>query len=213
MPMLTFDSPLTVKRPYGSYRFDVFSLKAGRRMTLFGKAALSQFTELEADHEVTGLCERPLHIPDSKPLRVIDFWAQRGGKSHFYLLLSAAGARDMSKPKPAIVEFRKWIANEQAILHEIVVDIFNDRRIYHDNWTVILQHLVAHRSLVTPSLLERLSMELGQVFSLQQVESQFGDLDAMLVRAGVFDLLASGRLSCPSIGKAHMAPSTQFFRP
>ena len=44
---------------------------------MFGKAALSQFIELEADHEVAALCERPLKIPDSKPTRVIDFWALR----------------------------------------------------------------------------------------------------------------------------------------
>jgi hypothetical protein len=28
------------RQPYGSYRIDVYSLKAGRRMTLYGKAAL-----------------------------------------------------------------------------------------------------------------------------------------------------------------------------
>lgn len=67
---LSFSTPLDVKRPYGSFRFDVFSLKADRRMTLYGKAALCQFIELESDFEVTALCERPLLIPDIKPKRL-----------------------------------------------------------------------------------------------------------------------------------------------
>ncbi|MDP1656056.1 MAG: hypothetical protein Q8K91_02860 [Hylemonella sp.] len=76
---LSFSTPLDIKRPYGSFRFDVFSLKADRRMTLYGKAALCQFIELESDFEVTALCERPLLIPDIKPKRLVDFWALNGG--------------------------------------------------------------------------------------------------------------------------------------
>lgn len=181
-------------------------------MTLFGKAAVSQFIELEADHEVTALCERPLKIPDSKPMRVIDFWALCGGRSHFYLLLSASAARDMSKPKVATEDFRKWVEGERAVLHEVVTDVFNARRILHDNWAAILQHLVAHRGLVGPALLERCAVEMRSAFSLQQIEGQMADLDAMLVRAAVFNLLAGGRLSCPSIAQASLSPATQFLR-
>lgn len=213
MPNIGYESPLTLKRPFGSYRYDVFSLKAGRRMTLFGKAALGQFIELEADHEVTALCERPLKIPDSKPNRVIDFWALRGGRQHFYLLMSRAGARDMDKPKPAIEDFRKWVEGERAILHEVVADVFDNRRVLHNNWTAILQHLVAHRGLVTPALLERFAIELNPVFALQQVEAQMSDVDAMLVRAAIFTLLASGRLYCPTIAQEALTPATQMVRP
>ncbi len=182
-------------------------------MTLFGKAALSQFIELEADHEVAALCERPLKIPDSKPTRVIDFWALRGGRSHFYLLLSASGARDMSKPKVAIEDFRKWVEGERAVLHEVVTDVFNERRLLHDNWAAILQHLVAHRGLVGPTLLERCAIEMRPAFSLEQIESQMTDLDSMLIRAAVYSLLAGGKLNCPSIAQARLTPATQFVRP
>ena len=84
---LMFDKPLDIPRPYKSYRFDGYSLKAGRRMTLYGKAALCQLIELEANPEVTAVCERPLMIPDAKPKRVVDFWAMEGGVPTFYLLL------------------------------------------------------------------------------------------------------------------------------
>ena len=212
MPSIGYESPMTVKRPYGSYRYDVFSLKAGRRMTLFGKAALSQFIELEADHEVTALCERPLKIPDPKSNRVVDFWALRGGRQHFYLLLSEAAARGNSKPKPAIENFRNWVERECGVLHEVAADVFDHRRVLHNNWTTILQHLVAHRGLVTSALLERLAIDLNQGFTLQQVEAQMPDVDAMLVRAAVFTLLANGRLSCTSLAKEALAPTTQMVR-
>jgi hypothetical protein len=82
-----------------------------------------------------------------------------------------------------------------------------------DHWAIILQHLIAHRGLVTPQLLERCAIELKPTFSLQQVEAQMADLDAMLVRAAVFDLLARGRLRCPSIVSESLNPATQLVRP
>jgi hypothetical protein len=213
MAALTYESPLPARRPYKSFRFDVFSLKAGRRITLYGKAAVSQFIELEADHEVSALCERPLKIPDLKPERNVDFWALRGGRPHYYLLLSKSGALDAEKPKPAMEDFRKWVQGERGVLHEVVVDVFNERRIHHSNWTTILQHLVAHRGQVTSTLLERLAIELPSRFTLAQIESQAPDIDAMLVRAGIFTLLANGSLRCPTIGKQHLYPLTELVRP
>ncbi len=212
MPSFKYETPVKVARPYGSYRYDVFSLKAGRRMTLFGKAALSQFIELEADHEVTALCERPIKIPDSKLNRVVDFWALRGGRQHFYLLLSGDASHRKNKPKPAIENFREWVEGESGVLHEVFADAFVKCRTLHDNWTAILQHVVAHRGLVTSAHLERLAIELNPTFTLQQAEAQFHDMDAMLVRAAVFTLLTSGRLSCASLAKEALAPTTLLVR-
>lgn len=212
MPSIVYETPVKVARPYGSYRYDVFSMKAGRRMTLFGKAALSQFIELEADHEVTALCERPIKIPDSKLNRVVDFWALRGGRQHFYLLFSGDASHGKNKPKPAIENFRKWVEGESGVLHEVFADTFNNCRTLHNNWATILQHLVAHRGLVTSALLERFAIELNPAFTLQQAEAQLHDMDAMLVRATVFTLLANGRLSCASLAKEALAPTTLMVR-
>lgn len=206
MAVRTYDCPQPARRPYKSFRFDVFSLKAGRRMTLYGKAAFSQFIELEADHEVSALCERPLKIPDLKPQRHVDFWALRGGRPHFHLLLSKSGARDAEKPKPAMEDLRKWVKGEAGVLHEVVVDVFNDRRILHANWATILQHLVTHRWQVTQELLERLAIELPPAFTLAQIEGQTPDVDEILVRAAVFSLLANGNLRCPTVGKQPLHP-------
>lgn len=208
-----YERPESIRRPYKSFRFDVFSLKAGRRMTLYGKPAMSQFIELEADHDVSALCERPLKIPELKPERCVDFWALRGARPHFYLLLNKAGAWDAEKPRRAIEDFREWVKGENGLLHEVVADVFHERRVQHANWTAILQHLVAHRGQVSQALLERLAIELPPSFTLSQVETQFADIDAMLIRAAVFTLLANGSLRCPSIAKQQLHPLTSLVRP
>ena len=208
MAITIFDKPVAkFRRPYGSYRFDVFSLKAGRRMTLFGKAALGQFIELEADHEVSALCERPLKIPNSSPERIVDFWAVRGGRPHFFLL-GTGEKKESDKRRAAIESFAAWAKEHGARLHEIDVGAFQERRILHANWSTILQHLVAHRGQVTPVLLERCALEMQPCFTLGQLESQLSDLDAMLARAATFHLLATGRLRCPALASELLYPGT-----
>jgi len=46
-------------RPYGAHRYDVFGLKVGRRLTLFGRFALGLWVRLESDSYVLTYCERP----------------------------------------------------------------------------------------------------------------------------------------------------------
>lgn len=212
MGIAIYEKPLPGKRPYKSYRFDVFSLKAGRRMTLYGKAMVSQFIELEADHEVSGLCERPLVIPDLKPERLVDFWALRGGRPNFYLLVNTSAGQEAKKLKPAMEDFRDWVAGIKGVLHEVPVDSFHESRVFQDNWSSILQHLVAHRGQVTPPLIERLAIELPASATLSQLEGLMPDVDAMLVRAAVFTLLAEGRLRCPKIDSQLLHPATTVVR-
>lgn len=214
MAAIAYEKPIgNFRRPYGSYRFDVFSLKAGRRMTLYGKAALGQFIELEADHEVSAICERPLKIPNLSPERAVDFWAIRGGKPVFFLLMSGDGTRETDKKKAAMDEFRAWVKAQGARLHEIDVAGFHERRTFHSNWATILQHLIAHRGQVVPALLERCALVMQPRFTLAQFESQLSDVDAMLARAAAFHLLASGRIRCRSLATEPLYPGTILERP
>lgn len=214
MVPISYEKPIgNFQRPYGSYRFDVFSLKAGRRMTLFGKAALGQFIELEADHEVSAICERPLKIPNLRPERAADFWAICGGKPTFFLLVSGDGLGETGKKKAVMDEFRTWVKAQGALLTEIDVAGFHERRTFHSNWATILQHLIAHRGQVVPALLERCALVMQPRFTLAQFESQLFDVDAMLARAAVFHLLASGRIRCRSLATEPLHPGTILERP
>ncbi len=50
-------------RPYGSHRYEVWSPKIARRLTLFGARSLQCWIRIEADSEIKRFCERPVIIP------------------------------------------------------------------------------------------------------------------------------------------------------
>lgn len=209
---LTFSKPLDIQRPYKSFRFDAYSLKAGRRITLYGKAALCQWLELEANPEVTSICERPLFVPESKPKRVIDFWAMEGGVSTFYLLLRNGEIGGSFPLKLAYTDFCSWVAAEHGRIKEIGIDVFESRRVRLDNLLVIVEHLVSHKGQVTPTLIDRFDDELPQDFTLGQAEVLLADVDPMLARAAIFHLLSRGSLRCHSLDEIPLAPVTRLAR-
>jgi hypothetical protein len=196
---LSFEKPVSVVRPHGSYRLDVFSLKAGRKMTLYGMAPLFQFIELECNPSVKKLCEYPYQIPDSKPNRVVDFWAIQDGVSTFYLLVRPSEAKSIDNKKRHFTEFEEWVKKQNAHLKLVSIDSFDDAHVRHENWLTILQHLVTHQGQITPALIEKLSIQMTSDFCLRQIEGRLRDFDAMLVRAAVFSLLMNGKINCPSI--------------
>jgi hypothetical protein len=51
--------PLTLPRPRGAHRYDVFSPKLGRRLTLYRLNAFESWLMLEADPAEKTFCERP----------------------------------------------------------------------------------------------------------------------------------------------------------
>ncbi|MGH8856826.1 MAG: hypothetical protein ACREXG_02165 [Polaromonas sp.] len=209
---LLYERPADNRRPYGSYRFDVYSLKAQRRMTLFGKAALCLFIDLESDFEVSASCERPLIIPDTKPARVVDFWALCGGVPTFYLLTKQTEAWQKEKAKLPYTEFYRWVADSKGKLVEVLVDDFEKRRTHFDNWSLVLRHLIAHRGQVSEQLIEQCEQVMPVSWQLRDFEGHFREVDSMLVRAAVFTLLAGGRLVCPTISSLPIGLTTEFRR-
>lgn len=120
----------------------------------------------------------------------------------------------MSEKKRAAIEsFGTWAKSQGALLHEIDVGVFQERQTWHANWATILQHLVAHRGQVTPTLLERCALEMQARFTLRQLENQLSDLDPMLARAAGFHLLATGRLRCPALVSELLHPGLILERP
>lgn len=209
---LIYETPADNRRPHGSYRFDVYSLKAGRRMTLYGKSALCLFIDLEADFEVDALCERALVIPGTKPARVVDFWAMRGGVPTFYLITKQPEAWDKEKKKFAFVDFYKWVADCKGKLVEVLADEFEKRRVRYDNWSLILQHLISHRGQVSEKLIDRCSDMMPAKWQLRDFENNISDVDSMLVRAAVFTLMSKGKLRCKTIESMPITHSTEVSR-
>lgn len=209
---MNFVASANDKQPYGSYRIDVYSLKVGRRMTLYGKAALCQFIDLEADPKVTDICERPLVIPNSKPQKVVDFWAKCGGSGNFYLLQGPSIEMKRDALASAFDQFEKWAQAHEAQIVHIDPGSFESRRIRYDNWSTVLQHLITHRGPPNDQLLKRCHEAIKDGAALVNIETTISDIDAMLVRAAVFTSLIRGDLRCDSIDTTPINPNTKVTR-
>jgi hypothetical protein len=72
----TLPSPVTVKRYPWMRRFDFFSPKAQRRLTLFSHATLSLSTVLESRPAITRFCEYPGYVLVNGERVIADFWAE-----------------------------------------------------------------------------------------------------------------------------------------
>lgn len=168
-------------------------------MTLYGKAALCQFIDLEANVEVTAVCERPLLIPNTKPRQVVDFWAVCNGIATFYILNRPLNVEVHETETSAFSQFCKWATDNKACVNTVNIADFEKNRIRYDNWSAILQHLIAHRGQVTDHLLNYCGKKILQTTTLQDIENDIVDVDAMLVRATIFTLLTRGRLKCDTI--------------
>ena len=70
--------PLALPRPQGARRYDVFSPKLGRRLTLYRRSAFEVWLMIESDPAAQTLCERPGLITVSGQRFIVDFWARYG---------------------------------------------------------------------------------------------------------------------------------------
>ena len=68
--------PIAFARPRGAHRFDAFSLKLQRRLTLYRRSALEAWLMIESDPVVHSFCERPGLVRLDGQRCVADFWVR-----------------------------------------------------------------------------------------------------------------------------------------
>jgi len=112
----------------------------------------------------------------------------------------------------AFGQFHKWATDNKARVKAIYPENFEKRRIRYDNWSSILQHLITHRGQVTDSVIERCAEAIPASVTLRAIENSVTELDAMLVRAAVFTLLARGNLQCDSLDTIPLNSNTKMTR-
>jgi hypothetical protein len=195
--------PLTLPRPRGAHRYDVFSLKLGRRLTLYGRSAFEGWLMLEADPATKAFCERPGFVIVDGQRCIADFWA-RSDDHECLVLLSEFRLTDKSRRgcvdfDPEAVSVRHIDAAERAAA-----------RVWTGNWQRMLPVLVATRGLVKPSLLSAIERFVASPQPLMAVEREFSTGDSVLVRAAVFELLHRGRVQAPVLHTEPLSFLTSF---
>lgn len=199
-PSPRFARPADDTRPYGSHRYEVWSPKVRRRLTLFGEVSLKAWVTLEADITVSTFCERPLVIGDVKPPRIADFWFQRHDLSEQILLVARPLEEQLlTKLLERYSGFAAWAKSEGIQFQIIRPDDFYLSPVSFENWRTILHHLAANHALVRPSLVSRVLKERTSAIAIHTIEQVFDTEDPVIVRAAIFTLVHQGKLRCESL--------------
>ncbi|MDP3194428.1 hypothetical protein [Tabrizicola sp.] len=209
MPHL-YCAPLSPPRPFGSFRFDVYSRTAGRRLTLYGASSLNLFVDLELDWTVSHLCERPLVIPDSKPARYVEFWSLKGGTPFFYVTLRKGESLEAFSQRTAIQDFDSWVRGQHGQL--IYVDFSKNERgkFRTSNLSFIAQHLSVFAPNRPAESSPKAFTRLSSVFTLRDAELIVDPTDPMRGRTQVFLAWIQGKLTCADINNLPLTAQTQF---
>jgi len=196
-----YSKPADGHRPYGAHRFDVYSIKAGRRLTLFGRGPLNLWIQLEADPTVTHLCERPLVVPDCEPRRVVDFWAGSDNLDRLIFLIRGDDPMTAAKRQIQLAAFRIWAADAGCKIEERVTP--EPSGYAFDNLIVMLQYCSSYRSSLSEDCLERVGRLLVEPMPVDRlIEAagcSAGSDDAEILRATVYDLVRRGRARIPEL--------------
>jgi hypothetical protein len=189
--------PLTLPRPRGAHRYDVFSPKLGRRLTLYRRSAFEAWLMLEADLAAKTFCERPGFMAVDGQRCVVDFRVRSDDRECLVLLSKATPATDRPRSR---VDFDP---DAFAVRH---IDVAERAaaRVWTGNWQRMLPGLVAARGFVKPSRF------LASPQSLMAIEREFSTGDPALVRAVVFELLHRGRIEALELHTESLSFLTRF---
>lgn len=208
-PELRFHVPQSNRRPFGSHRFDAWSPKAARRVTLFGQRSLRAWVAIEADSTISHFCERPLVVESSKPTRVIDFWVQRtSSEEELWILLRTT---ECSTDEPVVSSaFQQW-SQTQGFTPRLLPPeepAMTDEQF--QNWGTVLRYLAANRKLLTEDLINGVQQACDAGVGLGALEHRFQHHDPILVRTALFQLLHRGAVRTTEFTSTLIHPSMRF---
>lgn len=188
-----YDRPADNRRPYGSHRFDVYSAKLRRRVTLFGVRALEHWIALEADATVKQFCERPLVVRDVRPGRVVDFWASGSGFSKFVFLIRDGEAKAAEKRLKAYAGFRAWAIDAGCSIEEVQREEATAARArWLRNWTQMLQQVASYQAYLPSDLLQRLDAAISTRQTIRSALDAATCADPEIGRAAIYLLVHRG---------------------
>ena len=205
---ISFSVPLKMERPYGTHRFDVFSPKLTRRLTLYGRRMLKTWVGLETNAGIRTFCEYPLEIADLR--RTVDFWVQDDDRSVFWLLLRASEEERALAGKTEFAAFQQWAIDRQASVRLLYAEEQAISEIAYSNTELALHYVSANMSLVTSELATEVIQCCAMPFSLLALEREFSSRDPILVRAAALLGILRGQLVCDTFAHEPMGPHSVF---
>src|ERR1700712_5674253 len=138
-------APTAMTRPRGAHRFEVFSPKLSRRLTLYRRAVLDAWMLIETDPSVVSFSERPGTDLIGEHNRQVDFLVRYADRNE--LLIAA------DPPVDEDDDVRDTIDASASLIRVIPRAELVAARMWIDNWHRMLPSLVATRGLISASLL------------------------------------------------------------
>ncbi|MCX4151527.1 MULTISPECIES: hypothetical protein [Paraburkholderia] len=195
--------PIALERPRGAHRFEAFSPKLARRVMFYRRALLEQWLMLEANPKVVTFCERPGYVLINEDRHLADFWVRYVDRDELVVLSELLCGSNVDASRPEVdagtVEVRLVGSAELAAA-----------RAWTDNWQRILPYLVANRGLVPATLPPAIMQFVDEPRRLLDIEREFLTSDPVIVRAALFSLLHSGRVSASALQTQPLSLLTSF---
>lgn len=202
-----FVEPAVMDRPHKAHRFDVYSPKLKRQVTLFGRNALDLWTTLEGSPPVLSFCERPMKVPGASKHRCFDFWVRRADGEELIVLLRES-ERDGANPTSKHETLAKLDGTtlDGALVRCFDPEHMADHAIALANWGSMIRDLSAFERFVPQTLCKELAAAIAQPKSIRQLQEEFAPHDSTTIRIGIYLLLHRGQAVCKQLATHILGP-------
>lgn len=196
-----FNGPQT---RYGNNRWEVYSPKLKRNLTLYSNLEYDHWVLIESDPKVLFFCEQPLKIKIKLPIGVVttifDMWIQwESGLEEFREIKfdkELDHSPHNSRVNRQIQAQKKWCELNNKHYSVITEKSIRSNSIYLSNLKLILRHLDRENNKHKESVSERIISMLSQegASSVGEIENSFSDVESSTVKSIVFELIYKGKL-------------------
>jgi len=210
---LRYTGPADNHRPYGSTRYEVWSPKLRRGITLYGDVPLKAWIYLESIPAVEAFCERPLTFKRTKKAkRVVDFWVKWNDKEEIWLLKRRTEEEKHQQDKQLYSKFQQWAQANGMEARLIAPDLVALAEVEMQNWSVILHCLAAnlHQVFNREDIHRKILSHFSTLTSLASFLHSNEEEDPVILQAAVFHLLHRGRLKSEEIAHNPLSLATRF---
>ncbi len=191
---------------YGNNRWEVYSSKLKRNITLYSNLEYDHWVLIEFNSEVLFFCEQPLKIKIKLPTRTVtsifDMWIQwKSGLEEFREIKFEEELKDFgtnSRINWQIQAQQKWCELNNKKYSVITEKYIRSNSVYLSNLKIILRHIDGENSKQKDLIIERILRLLSdqKELSIGKIEKTFSDLESFTVRTALFELLYNGKLIC-----------------
>ena len=194
--------PVEVGRPPFRHRYEVFSPKLERRVTLFSWDAVLVWTLIEGIAQIDRFCERPGLLCEGDDWQLVDFWVRHTGQSEYWLLADIK--------LPIIGEAPRIEGAVAKHTMRIVAAHLEQHAVFIRNWQSALPYVISNRRWITARQCERIVAYCGQARALVEIERCELPGDPIITRSVVFDLVRRGMLRAEDMDRRPLSASSRF---